>query len=106
MDSELKELMEGLKREIQLLRDLVKAKDDLIQALKFAPAPVLTLPYPQFVQPLHIPYQAPSPFTPPFVITSDTLQGNPDKGFGGVINCDNGTGEIKTGLFLVNNKAK
>lgn len=72
MDSELKELMESLKREIATLRDLVKAKDDLIQTLRFAPAPMipqLTLPY---VQPVYTPYQIPQP---PFIVTSSSIPG-------------------------------
>jgi len=72
---ETKELMAALRREIELLKDLVKAKDDLIQAMKFAPAPIL-VPYPApaplqvgpTIQPLG-PY---NPLTPPYIVTCQT----------------------------------
>jgi len=74
---ELQQLIESLKREVELLKELVKAKDDLITAMKFAPAPIIireqapimtpfiqTIPVPQFPQ-------------PPFVVTCESGQNAP-----------------------------
>ena len=109
---ELKELMEGLKREISLLKELVKAKDELIQAMKFQTPiviremPQITIPFMQPVQPY--PYQpvlpgtGQPPWQPPFTITSENIPGNPAMGCGPVTNAGNPT----NGLYLVNSKAK
>jgi hypothetical protein len=73
---DLKQLMEALQREIALLKELVKAKDDLIMAMKFQPAPIIirdqaplmvpymqTIPIPQFPMP-----------QPPFTVTCDNTK--------------------------------
>lgn len=116
MDNELKQLMEGLQREIELLKALVKAKDDLIQNMKFAPAPIVIREQHQMI-PYMAPYMAPyiqplitTPcpiLQPPFVITCDSIKDGmvtADKlattAIGGL--CTNPT----NGLFLVNSKAK
>lgn len=77
---ELKSLVESLKREIKLLEELVKAKDDLIQQLKFSPAPIIIretqVPVLQpYIQPIITPV---APWNPPYVVTSG-IGTNPDQ---------------------------
>ena len=82
METDLKNTLEALKREIDLLKELVRAKDDLIHQLKFRNYNSISTEN----VPVTIPFisqQVPFP-QPPFIITCDGVV--PDGTVGGTIN--------------------